>query len=136
MIKRSFSELRRFKTFEERFEYLRLNGSVGRAIFGFDRYMNQVFYKSREWLNVRDHVIVRDIGCDLGILGREIHSKILVHHMNPITLDDLEQMNPDILNSDFLITTTNETHQAIHYGDQSLLFKLPRERVSGDTKLW
>jgi hypothetical protein len=136
MIKRSFSELKRLKTFEEKFEYLRLNGSVGRSIFGFDRYMNQVFYKSRDWLSVRDHVIVRDNGCDLGVLGYEIRSKILIHHMNPITLEDLETPNPEILDPNFLITTTNETHQAIHYGDQTLLFKLPKERVSGDTKLW
>lgn len=136
MIKRSFRELSRLKTFDERFEYLKLKGLVGKSIFGLDRYMNQIFYKSNQWLNVRDHVIARDNGRDLGIPGYEISSKILIHHMNPITLEDLEEMNPEILEPDFLITTTNSTHQAIHYGDGSLLIKVPIPRRSGDTKLW
>jgi hypothetical protein len=136
MIKRTFSEISRLKTFDERFNYLQLTGTVGKSIFGLDRYMNQVFYKSREWFRIRDQVIIRDNGCDLGISGYEIRFKILIHHMNPITLSDLENMNPEILDPEFLITTTNSTHQAIHYGDGTLLARVPKPRRLGDTKLW
>jgi hypothetical protein len=133
---RSYSELRRFKTFEERFDYLVLRGEVGKATFGFDRWINQRFYQSREWQVVRDHVIVRDDGCDLGVLGHEIHARLMIHHMNPITSEDLELGEEWVLDPEFLITTTHRTHNAIHYGDDSLLVKPPVERRPGDTKLW
>jgi hypothetical protein len=133
---RSYSELRRLETFEERFEYLRLRGEVGKATFGFDRWINQRFYQSREWQLVRDHVIVRDDGCDLGVPGHEIHARLMIHHMNPITSEDLELGEQWVLDPEFLITTTHRTHNAIHYGDDSLLVKPPVERRPGDTKLW
>ena len=133
---RSYSELRRLDTFEERYRYLALRGSVGRSTFGFDRHINQRFYTSRQWRQLRNDVIVRDMGSDLGVDGYEIHSKILIHHMNPISVDDIMHGDPDILNPEFLITTTNQTHNAIHYGDER---QLPRPfvgRSRGDTKLW
>lgn len=133
---RTYSELRRFVTFEERFEYLSMPGEVGKATFGFDRWINQHFYRSREWKNSRDQVIYRDNGCDLGIPGYEIHHGLLVHHMNPVTPEDLTQGEEWVLDPEFLITTTLRTHNAIHYGDQSLLPRAPVERRPGDTRLW
>lgn len=133
---RTYSQLRRLETFEERYEYLRLGGSVGHATFGFDRYINQSFYHSREWKIVREYVIVRDNGCDLGIPGREIHSDILVHHINPISADDIVHEADWILSHEYLVTTTHSTHNAIHYGDRSLLAAPYLERKAGDTKLW
>lgn len=123
-------------TFEERFDYLVLRGEVGRATFGFDRWANQQFYRSRQWKRVRDEVIVRDNGCDLGVLGYDIHANLIVHHMNPITPEDLGNGEDWVLDPEFLITTTHRTHNAIHYGDDSLLVKPPVERRAGDTKLW
>jgi len=136
MTTRSYSELRRYDTFEDRFEYLRLNGSVGHATFGFDRWLNQDFYRSREWKMIRQHVIARDWGCDLGVEGFEIHSRLLVHHMNPMTSDDIESGDGSILDPEFLITTTHDTHNAIHYGDANLLRKPFVERQPHDTRLW
>lgn len=136
MKSRTYSELRRFPTFEERFEYLVLKGEVGKATFGFDRWINQEFYRSRQWRSVRDKVIFRDEGCDLGVRGHDIHSRLLVHHMNPITPEDLERGEEWVLDPENLITTTHRTHNAIHYGDDSLLVKPPVERRPGDTKLW
>jgi hypothetical protein len=133
---RSYPELRRIETFEDRFKYLALKGVVGDSTFGFDRYINQQFYTSREWRQIRHHVIARDNGCDLGIEGYEIHSKLIIHHMNPMTADDIVQGDEDILNPDFLITTTLQTHNAIHYGDERLLPRPFVERRPGDTKLW
>ena len=133
---RRYSELRRIPTFEERFEYLKLNGSVGRETFGFDRYINQRFYTSKEWRDIRHYVITRDLGLDLGAEGYEINSRILIHHMNPIVVDDILHKNDDILDPEFLITTCHNTHNAIHYGDSSLLPKPLVERSRGDTKLW
>lgn len=133
---RSYPELRRIETFEDRFKYLALKGIVGDSTFGFDRYINQQFYTSREWRQIRHHVIARDNGCDLGIEGYEIHSKLIIHHMNPMTADDIVQGDEDILNPDFLITTTLQTHNAIHYGDERLLPRPFVERRPGDTKLW
>jgi hypothetical protein len=132
---RSYSGLRRRETFEERFEYLSLKGVVGNTTFGFDRYLNQQFYRSREWLNVRSRVILRDNGCDLGIPGFEIHVDLLVHHMNPIR-SVLDLHEPWVLDPEFLITTCLRTHNAIHFGDASLLPWAPVERKPGDTKLW
>jgi hypothetical protein len=133
---RSYSELRRLLTFEERFKYLALRGEVGRSTFGFDRYLNQQFYTSREWRHIRQHVIARDLGCDLGIEGYEIHDKIYIHHMNPMTVKDITHGNDDILDPEYLITTTHKTHNAIHYGDENLLPRKFVERKPGDTKLW
>ena len=133
---RRYSELRRIPTFEERFDYLKLNGSVGRETFGFDRYINQRFYTSKEWRDIRHYVITRDLGLDLGAEGYEINSRILIHHMNPIVVDDILHKNDDILDPEFLITTCHSTHNAIHYGDSSLLPKPLVERSRGDTKLW
>ena len=135
MIK-SYRELRRLETFEERFNYLKLKGNVGESTFGFDRYLNQMFYKSREWRRVRWIVIKRDQACDLGIVGYEIEFQILIHHMNPITLEDIESGNANVYDPDQLITTTYNTHRAIHFGDESLLIKTPIVRRPHDTTLW
>lgn len=133
---RTYSELIKLKTFKDRFEYLKLDGIVGEETFGFDRYMNQIFYKSREWTSVRRSVIIRDNGCDLGVEGYEIHGKILIHHMNPINLSDIVHKTDELLNPDYLITTVLSTHNAIHYGDASLLPALPIERRANDTCPW
>ena len=133
---RTYSELITLPTFEERFEYLRLGGKVGAETFGFDRYLNQIFYKSDKWLSVRDKVIIRDNGCDLGIEGREIYGRILVHHMNPITMDDIVNHSSWILDPEYLITTVKNTHDAIHYSDENLLIKDPIERRKNDTCPW
>jgi len=123
-------------TFEERFEYLSIGGEVGRATFGYDRWVNQNFYRSREWRHARDQVVVRDGACDLGIPGHDIHHRLLVHHMNPLLPEDLEQGEAWILDPEYLITTTHRTHNAIHYGDFSLIPRPPVERRPGDTRLW
>lgn len=137
MIVRCYTELSRLQTFEERYQYLRLGGSVGKDTFGFDRYLNQVFYqRSHKWKSARDKVILRDLGCDLGIEGFDIYGRILVHHMNPITLDDLENESDYLLDPEFLICTTHNTHNAIHYGDASLLITAPLERRRNDTCPW
>lgn len=133
---RNYSELITLRTFKERFEYLKLDGIVGEETFGFDRYMNQIFYKSNEWASVRREVIIRDNGCDLGVDGYEIHGKILIHHMNPINLSDIVHKTDELLNPDYLITTVLSTHNAIHYGDASLLPVLPIERRANDTCPW
>lgn len=134
---RTYTELSKLITFEERFEYLRLDGQVGKETFGFDRIFNQNFYRSVEWKRVRDQVIIRDCGCDLGVLGHEIYGqRILIHHMNPIFLEDLERRSEILMNPEYLITTIHNTHQAIHYGDEDLLIKLPRERTKNDTCPW
>lgn len=136
MMLKTYTEASRYLTFDERFEYLRLHGSVGRETFGFDRYVNQRFYKSFEWRRARDFVIVRDDGCDLGISGYEIHSEILIHHINPLSIDDIVHGEQWIFNPEYLITTTHRTHNAIHYSDKSLLPKVVVARTPGDTKLW
>lgn len=136
MIK-TYSELSTLKTFEERFEYLRLNGQVGKDTFGFDRIFNQRFYKSTEWRRIRDIVIIRDNGCDLGVIGHEIRGqRILIHHMNPFSLEDLERRADILLNPEYLITTIHSTHNAIHYGDANLILKTPIERSANDTCPW
>ncbi len=133
---RTYNELRRLETFEERYHYLALKGTVGLTSFGFDRWLNQRFYKSPEWQFIRTQVIVRDNGCDLGIPGYEIHSGLIVHHMNPISLNDIEHGEEGIIDSNFLVTTSLRTHNAIHYGDETLLPREPIVRKSGDTRLW
>lgn len=134
---RTYSELITLPTFEERYEYLRLDGVVCAETFGFDRYLNQEFYQhSQEWKRIRDFVIIRDQGCDLGIEGREIQGKILVHHMNPITKDDLLKRSKFLLDPEYLICTLKSTHDAIHYGDENLLMKGPVQRTLYDTCPW
>lgn len=133
---KTYSELITLPTFKERFEYLRLNGNVGEETFGFDRYINQLFYRSQRWKSIRDFVIIRDNGCDLGVEGHEIYSRILIHHMNPITIKDIEQESEFLLNPEYLITTVHSTHNAIHYGDESLLIQAPVERTQNDTCPW
>ena len=133
---RTYSELIALPTFEERFKYLQLNGQVGESTFGFDRYMNQVFYRSQKWKSIRDFVIIRDCGCDLGVDGYNIHGKIIIHHMNPLSMRDIETESDFLLNPDFLICTTHNTHNAIHYGDENLLVTAPIERTKNDTCPW
>lgn len=133
---RTYSELCQLETFEQRYQYLRLLGVVGESTFGFDRLLNQRFYHSNEWKTLRSFVITRDNGCDLGIPGYEIYTNLLIHHMNPVSRDDIKHGGDFILNPEFLITTTLQTHNAIHYGDENLLPKRPIERKRGDTTLW
>lgn len=133
---RCYSELIEIPTFEERFRYLQLNGSVGKDTFGFDRYMNQAFYQSREWKRVRDFVILRDNGCDLGVDGYTIYGKVLIHHMNPITVRDIAVVSDYLMNPEYLICVSHTTHNAIHYGDESLIPKGPIIRTPNDTCPW
>ena len=133
---RTYSELVRLPTFEERFRYLKLDGLVGKDTFGFDRYLNQEFYRSKEWKEVRDFVIVRDNGCDLGMDGYEIVGRIYIHHMNPITVNDIVHSSDFLLNPDYLICMSHNTHNAVHYGDEDLLVTAPVERRKNDTCPW
>lgn len=136
MIK-SYTELSRLQTFEERFEYLRLYGRVGKDTFGFDRIFNQMFYRSNEWKQVRNYVITRDNGCDLGVEGYEIYGqRIIIHHINPIALEDIENHSDILLDPENLITTIHSTHNAIHYGDENLIVREPIERTRNDTCPW
>ena len=136
MKNRSYRELIRLDNFEERYNYLRLYGMVGQDVFGFDRYINQAFYSSKKWRSTRSEVIIRDDGCDLAIPDREIGGTIFIHHINPITLDMFENDDPLLFDLDNLVCVSRETHQAIHYGDESLLIKDYSPRQPGDTKLW
>lgn len=137
MIIKSYSELMRLTTFEERFNYLKLSGTVGAESFGFDRYLNQRFYKSKEWSLLRHKIIVRDNGCDLGVEGFDIYKPMIIHHMNPITVDDIKHSTSALLDPEFLILTSLKTHNAIHYGDDSILQDdIYRERSMHDTCLW
>ena len=137
MMRKSNKELKTLTTFDERFRYLKLNGKVGKETFGFDRVFNQLFYRSLEWKQIRNFVIVRDNGCDLGVKGYDIFgSSIIIHHMNPISLDDIENHTVYLLNPDFLITTTHQTHNAIHYGDETLFRRDPVIRTANDTTPW
>jgi hypothetical protein len=133
---RSYSELCQFQTFEDRYRYLALHGEVGRSTFGFDRYVNQQFYVSTQWRHIRHEIIVRDEGCDLGVKGYEIHDRIYIHHINPMTMSAIENDDPMILDPDNLISVTHRTHNAIHYGDERLLPRPLVERKPGDTRLW
>lgn len=133
---RTYSELIRLPTFEERFRYLKLDGLVGKDTFGFDRYLNQEFYRSKEWKEVRDFVIVRDNGCDLGMDGYEIVGRIYIHHMNPITVNDIVHSSDFLLNPDYLVCVSHNTHNAVHYGDEDLLVTVPVERRKNDTCPW
>lgn len=133
---RTYSELIKLDTFEKRFEYLKVNGKVGEDTFGFDRYLNQVFYRSKEWKHIRDQIIFRDNGCDLGVEGYDIYGKIIIHHMNPIVINDLRHNSEFLLDPEYLICTTLSTHNAIHYGDYNLIDRSPIERKLNDTCPW
>lgn len=133
---RCYRELIRLKTFDERFEYLKLSGIVGEATFGYDRYLNQLLYTSGEWRRIRRDIILRDNGCDLAVEGYDIPDIIIVHHMNPISVEDLIDFSEDVINPEYLICVSHDTHNAIHYGDKSLLTREPIERKPGDTCPW
>lgn len=133
---RTYSELITIPTFEERYKYLQLKGSVGKDTFGYDRYLNQLFYQTIEWKRLRRDLIIRDCGCDLGVEGYEIHGRIIIHHMNPITKEDLLDRTDYLMNPEYLICTAHSTHNAIHYGDESLLVTAPIVRSKNDTCPW
>lgn len=133
---KTYSELILLPTFEERFKYLQLNGRVGDDTFGFDRYINQKFYRSSEWKRIRDYIIIRDNGCDLAVYGYEIHGRILIHHMNPITISDIKFSTEYLMNPDYLICVTHNTHNAIHYGDEKQIITGPIVRTKNDTCPW
>lgn len=134
---KNYTDMIKFSSFEERFKYLKLSGIVGKETFGFDRVFNQMFYASKEWKNVRNFVIARDNGCDLGVPGYDItYGKIFIHHMNPITIEDIAQSKDYILNPEYLITMTYATHNAIHYGDEDFLNRFKFERFKNDTCPW
>lgn len=133
---RTYEELKNLKTFDERFDYLKLTGIVGEETFGWDRCLNQILYSSKKWKSVRDRVIIRDNGCDLGIEEFPIYSKIIVHHINPIRKEDITLENDDIFNENYLICVSHNTHNAIHYGNRNLLPKIPKERKKFDTIPW
>lgn len=133
---KKYSELILLPTFEERFKYLQLNGRVGDDTFGFDRYINQKFYRSAEWKRIRDYIIIRDNGCDLAVDGHEIHGRILIHHINPITISDIKFSTEYLMNPDYLICVTHNTHNAIHYGDEKQIITGPIVRTKNDTCPW
>ena len=133
---KTYSELILLPTFEERFKYLQLNGRVGDDTFGFDRYINQKFYRSAEWKRIRDYIIIRDNGCDLAVDGYEIHGRILIHHINPITISDIKFSTEYLMNPDYLICVTHNTHNAIHYGDEKPIITGPIVRTKNDTCPW
>lgn len=133
---RTFTELSRLPTFEDRYRYLALRGQVGASTFGFDRWVNQQFYRSRQWKQIRQHIILRDNGCDLGVEGYDIYDRIIIHHMNPMDVDDIVHSDDSILDPEFLISTAHATHNAIHYGDEKLLPRPLAVREPGDTALW
>lgn len=133
---RTYSDLVKLGTFVERYQYLKLHGVIGVDTFGFDRYLNQVLYRSKEWRDLRHRIIVRDNGCDMALEGWDICGPVTVHHMNPLTVKDVDERNPDIFDPEFLVCVSHNTHNAIHYGDESLLPKEPIERRAGDTCPW
>lgn len=133
---RTYSELIQLPTFEERFEYLKLVGKVGQETFGYDRYLNQILYTSPRWRKLRNEIIIRDNACNLAVLGFCIFDKVIIHHMNPITVEDVENGNEDVYNPEYLVCVSNETHNAIHYGNRTLLPKVVLDRKPGDTRLW
>ena len=136
MIIKTYSELITIQSYKARYNYLKLDGKVGEETFGFNRHINQKFYHSGDWLSFRDEIIIRDNGCDLGCEGFEVHGRILIHHINPITVEDIVNRNPKIFDLENLILTSHNTHQAIHYGDENLLIRAPVERSKNDTCPW
>ena len=133
---KSYRELLKLASFEERFEYLRIGGLIGEETFGFDRYLNQLLYKSPQWKQTRDRIIIRDNACDLAISDRQIYQRVIVHHINPITIEQVGMLDDSIFDEDNLICVSHETHNAIHYGDERQLILSPQERTKGDTCLW
>jgi hypothetical protein len=133
---KTYSELRRLRTLEERYAYLKLDGRVGESTFGYDRYLNQILYRSPRWRETRDKVIIRDNGCDLGVENFEIHSPITIHHMNAITMEDIEEDRPEIYDPEYLVCTSDGTHRAIHFGNKRLLPQVPVSRTKNDTCPW
>lgn len=133
---RTYSEMIALPTYEERFDYLKLDGKVGKETFGYDRYLNQVLYNTEQWKKFRREIIIRDNACDLACEGYEINYRILVHHINPITVEDIVNRNPMIFDPENVVTTTHQTHNAIHYSDKSLLITKPIERTRNDTCPW
>ena len=133
---RTYSELIKYKTFIERYNYLKLGGAIGIDTFGFDRYLNQVFYNCDEWKQTRKDIIIRDNGCDLAMVGHDIQKYILVHHLNPMTVEDVKNRNPMLFDPEFLVTTVLRTHNAIHYGTDDSIFKGLVERKPNDTTPW
>ena len=133
---RTYSEMKKLSSFEERFEYLKIGGKPGDETFGFERYLNQIFYRSKIWKDLRNKIIIRDDGLDLGVDGYQIGGKIIIHHMNPITKADIDDMSDYLFNPEYLICCSHNTHNAIHYGDASLLPKLPKERRPNDQCPW
>lgn len=133
---KTYTELSKLKTFNERYEYLKLDANVGSETFGYDRYLNQMFYRSPEWKRIRNSIIIRDNGCDLGVEGCEIYGKILIHHMNPITIEDIKNRSSILLDPEYMITTTLDTHNAIHYSNENMLEKTVVERTMNDTCPW
>lgn len=133
---KTYSELSKFTTFKERYNYLKLNGAVGKETFGFDRFINQNFYRSSEWKKIRDYVIIRDNGCDLGMEGYTIYGKIIIHHMNPISINDIMENSEFLIDPEYLISTVHATHNAIHYGDENFIMSLPVDRTKNDTCPW
>lgn len=136
MMIKTYSKLIAFPTYEERFRYLQLKGAVGKDTFGYDRYLNQILYNSQEWKRFRDKIIIRDNGCDLACEGYDIHGRILVHHINPVRVDDVVNRNPIVFDPENVVCVTHNTHNAIHYGDESLLILAPVERTKNDTCPW
>ena len=136
MMIKTYSELIAYPTYEERFRYLQLKGAVGKDTFGYDRYLNQILYNSQEWKRFRDKIIIRDNGCDLACEGYDIHGRILVLHINPIRVDDVVNRNPIVFDPENVVCVTHNTHNAIHYGDESLLILAPVERTKNDTCPW
>lgn len=133
---RCYSELCKLNTFQERLNYLKLDGAVGEATFGYDRYLNQQFYRSAEWHRIRNQVIIRDMGCDLGVEGYDIHGRILIHHMNPVTEKDILQHSTYLTDPEYLIAVSHKTHNAIHYGNADTTDASPAERTTNDTCPW
>lgn len=133
---RTYSELSSLQSFEDRYEYLRLRGTIGVDTFGFDRVFNQMFYASKEWKRVREQIIIRDNACDLGVDGYDIPDRILIHHMNPIELSDIQNCSDFLLNPEYLITVSHATHNAIHYGTSKSVQSVPVERTRNDTCPW
>lgn len=136
MMTKCYSDLKRIISFEDRYEYLKLQGVVGSRTFGSDRYLNQLLYSSDKWKKIRNHIIIRDNGCDLGCMDYEIHSKILIHHMNPVMVEDILEKRDWVFDPEFLICTSKYTHLAIHYGDQTLLPQITTDRYPNDTCPW
>lgn len=133
---KTYSELVKLSSFKERYNYLKLNGAVGKETFGFDRFINQNFYRSSKWKKIRDYVIIRDNGCDLGMDGYMIYGKIIIHHMNPISINDIMENSELLIDPEYLISTVHATHNAIHYGDENFIMSFPMERTKHDTCPW